>query len=361
MIEWTKIIENDDLENFKIHFDIKNWKSPITQIENYADITKNTPTISYNDADVLKYALHCESDKIFNYLLPQLDPDKHGEDYGWPLLGMALKKGRYDYANDIIKHDKFDPYQIYHINSFEYIDSYKDANEHIKFLFNYLENFNIWDFKLKNKSFIYRMVHLICYNEECFENFQNYYQKTMNNNNLSVLDLYKENMDILAEEILYDNYRKFLLDKLSSDNYKEMLEQSKGNKILLSKAVEGDNQIEVFKYLLKAPEQLLNYLYDNLVLFSYLSLDSVLLLEQKIDFWKTPNIENTLAPIDFIMHPENKNQDVIMYFVNNYPHKIIDKFKGEKEYIVEMCEKKLLEMKLEGELIPKVNHKKTKI
>ena len=29
---------------------------------------------------------------------------KHGENYGWPLLAMAVKNNRYDYANSIISH-----------------------------------------------------------------------------------------------------------------------------------------------------------------------------------------------------------------------------------------------------------------
>lgn len=366
MIDWVKIIENDDIETFKTHFKLENWKNTITQIENYAGLNKYINEITYNDADVFKYALHCESDKIFNYLLPVVDTEKHGNNYGWPLLSMALKKGRYDYALAIISHDSFNPFHIYHLNCFGYVDTYKDPKNHLDFLFEYLNKFDKWTFKIKyaDKSFIYQLTHLICYNEECLKRFEKYYQTIMEDKSLSFLDVYKDRMEILAEEILYNNYKKFILDKLSPDNIKEMLKNSFDNNILLSKIAEGNHQLEALKYLIQAPEILTEHLYRSVTLFDRFSLDSLLLLEPHMDMWQVKNNTHTLAPIDFILHPENKNEEVISYFVNKYPQKIIEKYsqKSNRNRFVEMSEKKLLQMKLENDLIKNNNgFKKSKL
>lgn len=341
MTELTKIIEQDDLETFKLHFDLKDWKKSITTIENYAGTNEYIKEVSYDNCDCFKYALHCESDKIFNYLLPLVDTDKHGENYGWPLLAMALKKNRYDYANSIILHPSFSAYEMYHTNCFRFIENKDKIEEHIDFLFNYIErHFERWDFK--SKHLIYCFTDLVCYSPETFDRFNEMYQKKLKNENVNVLEMFKDNMDTLAKEILYSNFNPFILDKLNDTQFKSLIESVMDDKIILVPLFESGD-IKGLNYLLKEKELIQHYLNGNSVMFSYLPLNSLLfLMDNGIDIWFED--EENHSPIDYILEYNNIKDEKTNYLINHYTQQIHDRIekRGRDNDVLKYCQQKLL-------------------
>lgn len=344
MINLLKIIENDDLDSFISHFHLNNWKETITTIPNYAGISKHTPTLVYDNCDCFKYSLHCNSDKIFNYLLPLVDTNKHGENYGWPLLAMAIKNERYDYANSIINHHSFNPYPRYHTNSFGYIETRPKIQEHIDFLFNYLKKFDYWDFL--NKDLIYTFNHLICYNEDTFIKFDNFY-KQKSKKNISVLSIYSNNMEILADEVINRKYSEFILNKLSDEDLKKMIESVMTNLTIFMPLFESDNAKNGLNYLLKFPDLMQKYIDNNQVCLSYLPLDCLqLLIKNNIDIWKEN--DKKVIPLDYILDNSNLDDQSTLFFINNYTQKIYDRLEkeGKKSNIKKYCHQKLLNDKL---------------
>lgn len=345
MTELTKIIEQDDLETFKTHFNIENWTDSITQIENYAGVSKYTPNVSYNECDCLKYALHVNADKIFNYLLPKLSTEKHGENYGWPLLAMALKNNRYDYANQIIQHSSFNPYHMYHTNCFTHIDTRDNAKEHIEFLFNYLDIFARWDFS--NHHLIHTFTELICYSEDTFNRFNQVYQEKVKKENGCVLDIFHDHMDILAKEVLYRSFNTRILDKLNSQQFKSLIESIMDDKIIFMPLFESANAVEGVNYLLKEPELLQKYINQNQVILSYLPLEGVvLLIENNIDFFVEG--EKNRSPIDYMLDYSNIEEPITSYLINLFTQKIYERCEkeGRESNVQKFCQQKLFDEKL---------------
>lgn len=341
MIDFVKIIQADDLDTFKLHFDIENWRGSITQIENYAGVTKYTPKASYNDCDCFKYALHCDADKIFNYLLPLVDTDKHGDNYGWPLLSMAIKKNRYDYANQIINHDSFDLYPVYNTNCFLHIDSRDNIPEHINFLFNYLDKFSKWIFK--DRHFAHTFSHLICYNEDTYHRFNQVYQEKLNNKEACVLDMFNEQLDILGKEILYYHFKPFMLDKLNSKQLRQLMESVMDDNIVFMPLFEGEHFKEGLSYLAKNPDLLQQYINRNAVIAHYLPLEGLqALIKYGIDLFFV-NEENK-SPIDYLLDDSNLEDATTQYFINHYTQKVYDRLeqRGRDNNIYKYCQQKLL-------------------
>jgi hypothetical protein len=355
MIDFKQIIENDDLDTFKIHFKIENWKDAITQIKNYASVdpsmAKYIKEVSYDNADCFKYALHCNADKIFNYLLPLVDTDKHGDNYGWPLLAMAVKKQRYDYAHAIVNHPNFDPYPRYHSNMFMYIDSHPNTKAHIELLFDYLNKFDKWAFRIG--SMTYEFTHLICYNEETFNRFEKVYREKLGQDDASVLDLYTEKMDLLADEIFNHKYNEFMLNKLTNENITTILECALKKDTFFVQLFESPNAKAGLMHLLKSPEALNNIFDVNPILLSYLPLDCILLMiDNGVDIWKeTENKyskDSTINALDFILDNDNIEEEKTAYFIDKYPQEIFDRWesKGMKTNIQKACQQKLLQQEL---------------
>lgn len=342
MIDYVTIIKNDDIDTFKKHFNQQEWQKTITQIPNYAGITPHTPTLTYNDADCIKYALHCESDKIFEYLLPLVDTDKHGNNYGWPLLAMALLRNRYDYAYQIINHNTFNPYPIYHHNVFLNIQSRSNVNQHIAFLFDYLEKFSPTDFIYSIRDIAFMCVQLVCYNEDTYNEFEKFYKKITDNPKVTILDYYKPNIDILGNEIIYRRYKSFVLEKLSPEYIKNIIEHDSvmNNNIFLSQIFKKNNT-EGLNYLLKAPDALVKYLTKNPTDMFYLSLNNAIkILDTGIDIWSEN--EKGIAIIDFMLH--KVNEKLLNYLVVNYTKPLIARFKNHTKHknVVQQCEQYLL-------------------
>lgn len=342
-----KSIEIDDLNTFKNHFDISMWKQSITQIENYAGVSKYTPEITYNDCDVLKYSLHCESDNIFNYLLPQLDTNKYGDNYGWPLLAMAIKLNRYDYANAILNHPSFNPYPLYHTNQFGFIETKENEKKHIDFLFNYLDKFDKFDFK--DSQLLYVFTHLICFNEETFQRFNSFYQNKFNCPDFCALSLFEDNWKKLGQEVFYNYFRKFILDKLSPEQFRKLFNSVMDENIIFSPLFGNENNQakEGIHYLLQCPDLLQSYVLKNPVVFSYLPLECLILLEKNnIDLWN--NDEEKGSAIEYILDNDNLDDENTLYFLNKYPQEIYDKFQqlGRKNNIQKYCHHLLLSDKL---------------
>lgn len=341
------IIEQDDIEAFKNHFQPEKWQDTIIQIKNYATKEDAQDDIHYDDADVVKYAVHCNADKIFAYLLPLVNVDKHGENYGWPLLSMAIKNSRYDYANQIISHPTFDPYPMYHRNSFTYIESRKNPQKHIEFLFNFLEHFNKWDFK--DRSMIYTFTHLICYDEYTFNRFNSFYQRIMNKTDVSVMDIYQNNMDILADEVFNRKYKKFIIEKLSPEKIKQVIESTSKDKVLFMSLFESEHANEGLTFLLQARETFINYLENDPVMASYLSLKSILLLiDNGWDIWKE-DIAG-LTAIDYILNSKDLHEEATWYFINTYTHEVLKRQeKRERDGdIKRFCQHKVLNEQLDN-------------
>ena len=350
-----KIIEEDNLEEFKKYFDIQHWRDSITQIPNYAGVSDYNKEITYDNCDVIKYALHCNADKIFHFLLPQVDTDKHGENYGWPLLAMAVKNNRYDYANSIISHPKFYAYPIYHTNTFKYFDKREKVEEHIEFLFNYLELFSAWD--LKDKYLVYSFVQLICHNEKTYDRFESFYQRKLNKPNISLLEIFKEKQKILAEEIFNRKYIPFIIDKLNEQQLRVVFESIIDQDVFFVPLFESENAKEGLKKLLKYPDLLDRLITKNQVIVSYLPLECiVLLIENNIDIWKE-NSKNVI-PLDYVLNDSDLEDPATLYFMNNYTQQIYDRLlkEGRKSNIKNYCHQKLLAEKLpEKNIISKQN------
>jgi hypothetical protein len=343
MVNLAKIIEADDLNNFELHFQPKNWKDSVASIENYAGISEYIKEITYNDADCFKYALHCNADKIFNYLLPFVDTNKHGENYGWPLLAMAIKNERYDYARAIINHRSFNPYPIYHTNAFLYIESRPNVEEHIEFLFDYLKKFNGYD--LQDESLLYCFTHLICHNEETYNRFEEFYRQKTNNPTASLLEVYENKMELLGKEIFDRKYNKFLIEKLSSENVKEIIKSADG--IYFSQLFKSPHTKEALTYLLKPPGVFTDYLNKNNLLLSRLPLDCILLLiNEGVDIWKEN--ESNVNALDFILKDKNLHLETVQYFIDQYPREILERLesKGRSKGIQTYCQQKLLDDEL---------------
>jgi hypothetical protein len=351
MIDFARIIEEDDLDTFKLHFNKDNWKDTVAEIANYAGLCDYVKEITYNDADCFKYALHCNADKIFNYLLPFVDTHKHGNNYGWPLLAMAVKNERYDYASAIVNHHSFNPYPRYHTNTFSYIDSHPNPEKHIEFLFDYLNKFNRWDFE--DKHLIYDFTDLICYSEETFIRFDNVYKNKTLNPTASVLEIYQDHMDILGKEIFCGKYNEFIINKLSTDDITKILVCALKDDIYFVQLFESKNAKEGLLHLLKSPELLINMFEKNSILLSYLPLDCILLMvDNGVDIWKeTENKYNKDHPInalDFILNDKNVEEEATAYFINKYPQEIYDRWqkRGWKTNLQKACQERLLQLEL---------------
>lgn len=345
MTTLATFIEQDNLEEFKKHFDIQHWRDSIASIENYAGVTTYTPTVSYNDADCFKYALHCNADKIFDYLLPLVDTHKHGDNYGWPLLAMAIKNNRYDYANKIIDHPSFNPYHMYHMNTFHYVEKQENIPEHIEFLFHYLNKFTSHDFS--DSYFVYDFTSLICYSEETYNRFEQFYQQKTKQPNISLLEIYQDNWETLGKEIFYYRYNSRMIEKLSVEQKRAILEASMDNKIFFSHLFESENAKEGITYLLPCADLLKKYLEDNQVVVSYLPLDCILLLEKHgIDIWKNNDKERNI--LDYILDDSDIHSEVTWYFINKYTQEIYDRLnaEGRKCNIQKYCHQKLLKEQL---------------
>ena len=342
MTTLATLIEQDNLEEFKKHFNIRNWKASIASIANYAGVTQYTPDIHYNDADCFKYALHCNADKIFDYLLPLVDTYKHGENYGWPLLAMAVKNQRYDYANKIINHHSFNIYPMYHINIFHFVENYeniKNPQEHIDLLFNYLNKFHSYDFS--DSHLIYDFTSLICYSEETYQRFEQVYRSKTQNPNASLLNIYKDNWKILGEEIFYYRYNPRMIEKLSVEQKRAILEDSMDNKIFFSHLFESEHAKEGITYLLPCADLLKKYLEGNQVVVSYLSLECILLLEKNgIDIWKENEKDRNI--LDYILDDSDIHSEATWYFINKYTQEIYDRLnaEGRKCNIQKYCHQK---------------------
>lgn len=338
------IIQQDNLEQFKENFILENWRDSITKIENYGGITKYTPTVSFNDCDVFKYAIHCNADKIFNYLLPLVDTEKHGDNYGWPILAMAIKNQRYDYAEAIINHPSFDLYPMYHINTFKHIDeSQKNPRKHIDFLFKYVSKFDKYDFK--TEWITYYLVDIICYSEETFKKFDYIYKKKMDNNNLNLIDMFNKKFSVLGEQIFYNEFKPFILDKLTDKQFRSILESVMDNKIIFSYLFKSQHAKQGLEYLLKQPDLLQEHFKKNVVIPSYLPLDCLIyLIENNIDLWIED--ETGAAPIDFMIK-NDLNHEKTLYFVNNYTQKVFDRLSEKNRHpnTLEYCKEKLLSKK----------------
>lgn len=330
----TEIIEKDDLDSFKEIFIPKEWQHTITTIENYAN-SYNTYSKSMDNCDVFKYSVHCGADKIFSYLLPLVNTDKHGENYGWPVLSMALNNQRYDYANAIINHATFDPYPIYHINSFKHIDSRNNPSEHIEFLFNYLEKLDKYDFIMSHT--LYYFVDLVCYNEDTYDRSQDIYRKKINNPNAFLLDMFESKLSTLAEQVFYYNFKPFILDKLPSQKLKTLIESTNDSNIIFTKLFEEYDTIQGLKYLLIHPDLLQKHFDKNPVMGGYLSLEAIIFLNKNnIDFFKV-NSEKR-SPIDFILE-NNLEDEKTKYFADNFTNSIIHRLSetNKKSKVLEYC------------------------
>lgn len=351
MTNLVKIIESDDLEEFKKHFQLENWKDSIILIANYAGLSEYVKEISYNDADCLKYALHCNADKIFNYLLPLTDTDKHGDNYGWPLLAMAIKNQRYDYAHAIINHPYFDPYPRYHTNAFSYIDSHPNAKAHVEFLFDYLDKFDRYDFIANRLT--YEFTHLICYNEETFNRFEKIYREKIKNPDASILNLFEDKMELLGDEIFNRKYNEFIIQKLNTEDITAIIECGLKNDVFFVKLFESENYKNGLNHLLTSPDLLIQMFESNPILLSYLPFDGILLMiEHGVDIWK--EVENkyskdsTINALDFILNDKNVEGEATAYFINKYPQEIYDRWnkKGWKSNLQKACQERLLQQEL---------------
>lgn len=349
-------INNDDLNLFKQLFQLERWQESITQIENYAGVSQYTPEITYNDCDVFKYAVHKNADKIFTYLLPLVDTDKHGDNYGWSVLGMAIKNHRYDYAHAIINHPNFNPYPLYHTNVFGFIDSRNQTEEHIEFLFDYLNKFEKWDFK--NRHLVYVFSHLICYNESTYQRFNEVYKSKINNPEANILNIFQEEPQILAKEIFYNYFRPFILDKLDISDLRILMESVMNENIIFSQLFESEQAQEGLNYLIKIPDLLQKYFNNNSIMVSYLPLECIIFLENNgIDIWVED--DEHYAAIDYILKNDDLEDPATKYFLNKYTKVIYDKLEktGRKSNLKSYCHQKLLTHKLPEKNIKIIHHK----
>ena len=320
------IIEQDDLESFKINFNVSQWQQAVAQIENYAALPTGDNKKHLDNCDALKYSVHTNADNIFNYLLPLVDhPNKHSDNYGWPILAMALKNNRYDYAQAIIEHPSFNLYAIYHINTFSHIKSRENIPKHIDLLFNYLEKFDASDFY--DSHCLYSFINLICHDENSFERFQKIYQNKSNNSDISVFHLFESNWNLLSKKVFYNNFNLFILDKLNDNEFYQLMLSAQCDNIIFANVFQSDHAQTCLNYLIKTPDLLQKNVYDNPVIFSYLPLPClVFLINNNIDLFTVISEEQKFSVIDFVLDDDNLNDERTSYFINNHTQKIYDHY-----------------------------------
>jgi hypothetical protein len=345
MTNLVTTIENDDLESFKKIFDINIWQKSITQIENYAKAKSYDSKISYDDCDVLKYSLHCNANSIFKYLLPLLDPNKHGNNYGWPILSMALKNERYDYAHLIINHPKFDLFPIYHMNCFKHIESRNQQLEHIEFLFEYFKKFEKSDFRWGNLQ--YYLLDLICYSEETYQTCDTLYKEKLGNPKACILDLFENKLESLGTAVFYDKFQPFILDKLDKKTMEKLLYSIMDNNIVFYSLFESKDAIKALTYLIEYPDFLQSYFNKNPVIAAQLSLDGIIfLIDNNIDLWNEKDKYNEKGcAVDYLLDNKNLSSPITSYFVENYTEKLYNRLKllNFKTNIVDLCEQKIIQ------------------
>ncbi len=319
------IIEQDDLESFKINFNVSQWQQAIAQIENYADLPTRDNKKHLDNCDALKYSVHTNADKIFNYLLPLVDhPNKHSDNYGWPILAMALKNNRYDYAQSIIEHPSFNLYAIYHINTFSHIGSRENIAKHIDFLFNYLDKFDSNDFY--DSHCLYSFINLICHDENSFEKFKKKYQQKINKSDVSVFNLFENNWKLLATEVFFNKFNPFILDKLNDNEFYKLMLSAMDDNIIFSNVFHSEQAQTCLNYLIKTPDLLQKNVYNNPVMFSYLPLTCLIfLINNNIDLFTTSE-EQKFSVIDFILLDDDLNEEKTSYFINNHTQKTYDHY-----------------------------------
>lgn len=337
------IIEQDDLTQFKLHFNIEHWRHSITSIANYAGTSQYNPEVNYVDCDCLKYSVHCQADKIFNYLVSLVDTNQYGSNYGWPLLSMALKNERYDYAKQIISQPTFNYYTSAHIKCFVYIENRVNQTEHIDFLFTYLDKFNFYDYD--DKHLIYHFTHLICFNEDTFSRFDQLYKK-LHGSTSSILDIYDNHYPLLADEIFSRKFNPFIIEKLQPEQFNKMLNSIMDDSIIFSPLFESNYAKEGLTYLLDYPQLLQKYIDNHQVVISYLPLDCLILcMEKGINLWKNNN--DGVMPLDYILIDSYLEDEKTLYFLHNYTQKIYDilELKNDRHGIHKYCHHKLLQEK----------------
>lgn len=340
-----KSVEQDNLETFLEHFILDNWRDTVTKIDNYAGVNEYNKTVTQDNCDIFKYAVHCNATTIFNYLLPLVDTEKHGNNYGWPLLSMALKNNRYDFANMIINHKSFNPYHRYHNNCFSFIETRNNPDKHIEFLFNYLDKFYKYD--LQDSSMIYTFSHLACYNEATYSRFMQHYRNKTNNPQASILDFFQNKLSLLGKEIFYNYFRTFLLDKFDEKELALVFKSVMDDNIVFMPLFESEQAKLCLSYLLKHADLLQEYINNNQVIVSYLNIECILLLEKNnIDLW-IENEKNTIA-VDYILDNSNLNDCATVYFMNKYTQQIFDRLEksGYKSNVYKYCHNKLLMEKM---------------
>ena len=111
---FREAIENDDLDAYlalcRQFPKFSPEHTPVAEILNYASGTRYCPGESKDLCESLKYAVHCQADKIFFHLLSRnsAEPNPNKPEYGWPCLACAIALRRFDYARAIIAHPNFD-------------------------------------------------------------------------------------------------------------------------------------------------------------------------------------------------------------------------------------------------------------
>lgn len=361
----VQIIEEDDLNAFKKHFVLENWKEPIASIQNYA-VGKYVSQGTYDPADCFKYAIHCNSDEIVDFLLPQISVAKHGKDYGYPVLGMAIKNNRYDYASKIINHSTFDPYPMYHQNNFSYFNDRPDVKAHIDFLFEYLDILPLSDI-IYDTHFKYYLCHLVCHNEETYNRLDTYLTQRGKEKGLpvdSVLGIYRgSSMGNLGEHVFSENYVEFIANKFTKNDISEILEHALKSQIYFTRLFESENPINALKILLQDPVKLEKNFANNVIYFDNLPLNCILLLEDNgISVWDVKNEKR--AGIDFILKEDSIHTEKAIYFLENHSQQVLDRINQELELDGRdspNVRKYLLNKKLQDNLSEKSNIKIHKI
>ena len=111
---FREAIEHDDLDAFiglcQKFPQFSPELTPVAEILNYASGTRYCPGQSNDLCESLKYAVHCQAQKIFSHLLsrPGAEPNPNKPEYGWPALACAIALRRFDFARALIAHPRFD-------------------------------------------------------------------------------------------------------------------------------------------------------------------------------------------------------------------------------------------------------------
>ena len=291
---FKQAIEADDLNEFLVLCKDK-WgqinTEIITEIRNYANTVPQQQTMGLDDCNALKYAVHCEATQIVSHLLslPTTDPNPNCGQYGWPILGMACSKHRFDYAQLIINHPLFDFYRMAHLITLKpevlvngYFNEGKVVSDQAKQ--DHLEYIKLFLDKAGQSYGLWMLSSRLLEVSSHGEPYNTVIEECLKKNKLTLVELLEENQEV--SYLLRVAYSKklpaHLIESLTPNHFQFLTDEyaKTHENILLSFFMNENKPLPIWEdFIHKAPQWFKNVLAHEPVLFKYMNLKEIRALE----------------------------------------------------------------------------------